>query len=141
MGAAVPVAVGVGLAIAVQTAILGRASTQVPPLAVSLGLQISGVLVAAVWATTQHRWALVGQVTGSWWWLPLGAAGWLVVAALGFAAARLGVAPTLAISVAVQLIVGLTIDAVADAAAPRPAHVVGVVALCAGTMLIATPSS
>jgi uncharacterized membrane protein YdcZ (DUF606 family) len=141
MGAAVPVAMGVGLAIATQTAILGRASTHMPPLAVSLGLQISGLLVAAVWATTQHRWTLVGHVAGSWWWIPLGGVGWLVVAALGFAAARLGVAPALAISVAVQLIVGLAVDAVATSCPPRFSHLAGVVALCAGTVLIATPSS
>jgi uncharacterized membrane protein YdcZ (DUF606 family) len=141
MGVAVPVAVGVGLVIAVQTAILGRVSTQIPPLAVSLGLQVSGVLVAAVWATTQHRWMSVGQVAGAWWWLPVGAAGWLVVAALGFAAARLGVAPTLGVAVAAQLIAGLVLDAVADGTTPRLAHMVGVVALCVGTVLVATPSS
>jgi hypothetical protein len=76
MGAAV--AVSVGLVIAVQSAVLSRASTQLPALAVSLGLQLSGVLVATIWATTMDGWTPVVRVAGSWWWIPLGAAGWLV---------------------------------------------------------------
>jgi transporter family-2 protein len=134
MGAAV--AVSVGLAIAVQAAVLSRASTQLPALAVSLGLQLAGVLVAAIWATTTDGWTSVVRVTGSWWWIPLGTAGWLVVAALGFAAARLGVAPTLAIVVVTQLGAGLVLDAVTDATMPTGRQLAGVVVLGVGLLLV-----
>lgn len=132
----VPVAVSVGLVIAVQAAVLSRASTQFPVLAVSLGLQISGVLVAAVWATSMDGWSSVVRVAGSWWWIPLGAAGWLVVAALGFASARLGVAPALAIVVVTQLGAGLVLDAVTDATMPTARQLAGVVVLGVGLLLV-----
>jgi uncharacterized membrane protein YdcZ (DUF606 family) len=134
MGAAV--AVSVGLVIAVQAAVLSRASTQLSALAVSLGLQLSGVLVAAIWATTTHGWTSVVRVAGSWWWIPLGAAGWLVVAALGFAAARLGVAPALAIVVVTQLGAGLVLDAVTDATMPTGRQLAGIVVLGVGLLLV-----
>jgi uncharacterized membrane protein YdcZ (DUF606 family) len=134
MGAAV--AVSVGLVIAVQAAILSRASTQLPALAVSLGLQISGVLVAAIWATTMDGWTSVMRVAGSWWWIPLGAAGWLVVAALGFAAAHLGVAPALAIVVVTQLGAGVVLDAVTDAAMPTGRQLAGILVLGVGLLLV-----
>ena len=134
MGAAV--AVSVGLVIAVQAAVLSRASTQLPTLSVSLGLQISGVLVAAIWATTMDGWSSVVRVAASWWWIPLGAAGWLVVAALGFAAARLGVAPALAIVVVTQLGAGLVIDAVTEATMPTGRQLVGIIVLGVGLLLV-----
>ena len=101
----------VGIGIAVQVAIVGRASNTAHPLAVSLALQIAGVAGAGAWATINGSWSEVAMVALQWWWIPLGIGGWLVVAALGFAASRIGVAAVLALSVGAQLIAGLVIDA------------------------------
>ncbi|MCP4306357.1 MAG: hypothetical protein GY926_25915 [bacterium] len=100
----------VGIGIAIQVAIVGRASNTAHPLAVSLALQIAGVIVAAGWATINGSWSDVATVARQWWWIPLGIGGWIVVAALGFAASRIGVAAVLALSVGAQLIAGLVID-------------------------------
>lgn len=101
----------VGIGIAVQVAIVGRASNTAHPLAVSLALQIAGVAGAGAWATINGSWSEVAMVARQWWWIPLGIGGWIVVAALGFAASRIGVAAVLALSVGAQLIAGLVIDA------------------------------
>jgi uncharacterized membrane protein YdcZ (DUF606 family) len=100
----------VGIGIAVQVAIVGRASNTAHPLAVSLALQIAGVAVAGAWATFNGTWSDVAAIARMWWWIPLGVGGWIVVAALGFAASRVGVAAVLAISVGAQLAAGLAID-------------------------------
>jgi uncharacterized membrane protein YdcZ (DUF606 family) len=66
--------------------------------------------VAGAWATINGTWSDVATVARLWWWIPLGVGGWIVVAALGFAASRVGVAAVLAISVGAQLAAGLAID-------------------------------
>jgi uncharacterized membrane protein YdcZ (DUF606 family) len=113
MSSGIVVAVLVGVGIALQVSIVGRAAGGTNPLAISLALQLSGVMVAAVWATSRGSWPEVLAIGRYWWWIPLGVGGWIVVAALGFAAHRIGVAPTLALSIAAQLVAGLIIDAVA----------------------------
>lgn len=100
----------VGIGIAVQVAIVARASDTAHPLAVSLALQIAGIIVAAGWATINGSWPEVATVARQWWWIPLGVGGWIVVAALGFAASRIGVAAVLTLSVGAQLTAGLVID-------------------------------
>ena len=102
----------VGIGVAIQVAIIGRPANTAHPLAVSLALQIAGVGVAGTWATVTGTWSDVMTITRQWWWIPLDVGGWLVVAALGFAANRVGVAVVLALSVGKQLTTGLTIDAV-----------------------------
>jgi uncharacterized membrane protein YdcZ (DUF606 family) len=100
----------VGIGIAVQVAIVGRASNTAHPLAVSLALQVAGVAVAGVWATFNGTWSDVAAIARMWWWIPLGVGGWIVVAALGFAASPVGVAPVHAKTVSAQLAAGLAID-------------------------------
>jgi uncharacterized membrane protein YdcZ (DUF606 family) len=106
----VVIAALVGVGIAVQVRVLGSASSEHHPLSVSLALLLPGVLAGLVWATVRREWHVVDAVTRTWWWIPLGVVGWLVVAALGAASARIGVAATLAVSIAVQLAVGLLLD-------------------------------
>jgi transporter family-2 protein len=130
----------VGVVIAVQAAVLGRASAAVPALAVSFGLQLAGVAAGAIWSTVQGRWSSVLDVVTSWWWIPLGVAGWLLVAALGHVASRLGVAPALALVVASQLVAGMIVDAVTGGSWPAARAVAGVVLLCAGAVLVVQPS-
>ena len=94
MGSAFVVAVAVGIGVAGQVAILGRRSGELHPLAISVSLQFAGLLVGTVWAVSQRAWSDVTTVFVQWWWIPVGALGWLLVAALGFASHRIGVAPT-----------------------------------------------
>ena len=96
------VALGIGAAIALQAATVGHLSGEVHPLTISLALLLSGVAVASTWASVRHAWPEVLAVTGRWWWVPLGIAGWVIVAALGWTASRLGVAVALAVVVGSQ---------------------------------------
>lgn len=128
----------VGIGIAVQVAIVGRASNTAHPLAVSLALQIAGVIVAAGWATINGSWSDVAAVVRQWWWIPLGIGGWIVVAALGFAATRIGVAAVLALSVAAQLIAGLVIDASAGSNLVGVRSFVGAALVVSGVIAMTT---
>lgn len=136
------VAVLVGLMIAVQVAVLGRSARGTDPLAVSLALQIAGVTAAAIWATSRGAWAAVLSIGMQWWCIPLGVAGWIVVAALGFAAHRIGVAPTLGLSITAQLMAGLIIDGVTGDGPVRPIAILGAALVVGGVaLMVTTPSS
>ena len=140
MGSGFVVAVMVGAGIAVQVAVLGRASGQLSPLAVSLALMVPGLLAATIWATVTRSWSDVAVVPGKWWWLVLGVGGWLVVAALGFAADRIGVTATLSLSIATQLAVGVLIDVRTGEASIDPRLLAGLVLLSAGSWLVVSAS-
>lgn len=135
------VALAIGAAIALQAATVGHLSGEVHPLTISLALLLSGVLVASTWATVRHAWPDVLAVTGRWWWLPLGIAGWVIVAALGWTASRLGVAVALAVVVGSQLTVGLVIDGVRGTGTVSWRAVGGVVLVVAGAALLSANSS
>lgn len=126
----------VGLGIAVQVAIVGRASNTADPLAIALTLQVDGVAVGAVWTTTNGEWPDVVAVDRSWWWVPLGIGGWVVVAALGFAASRVGVAAVLALSVGAQLTAGLVIDAAVGTSVAGSRSFVGVALVLSGVLVM-----
>jgi len=128
----------VGIGIAVQVAIVGRATNTAHPLAVSLALQIAGVAVAGGWATINGTWSDVAAVARLWWWIPLGVGGWIVVAALGFAASRVGVAAVLALSVGTQLITGLGIDAAIGTSLVGSRSFLGVVLVVSGVIVMTT---
>jgi len=138
MGNAVVVAVVVGAAIAFQVFLVGRVSKDVHPLAISTTLQLSGVLVGMLWTTVRGAGAAVFRLTIAWWWLPLGALGWGIVAALGFAAARLGAGTTLAIVVGTQLIAGLVLDRAAGQSVIGIRQPVGIVLLIGGAVLVSS---
>lgn len=138
MGSGIVVAVLVGLGIALQVSIVGRAAGDTSPLAISFALQLSGVAVAAVWATSRGSWPDVLAIGRHWWWVPLGAGGWIVVAALGFASNRIGVVSTLALSVTAQLVAGLVADSVAGTGHVSVSSVLGAVLTISGVVLILT---
>ena len=128
----------VGIGIAIQVAIVGRASSSAHPLSVSLALQIAGVAVAGVWATLNGAWSDVAGVARLWWWIPLGVGGWIVVAALGFAASRVGVATVLAISIGAQLIAGFAIDAAMGTNLVGTRSVLGMALVLSGVIVMTT---
>ena len=132
----VVVALIVVSAIAVQVAIVGRASRALHPLVISLALQVAGLIVGLGWLLWSRTWPQLPQVIGQWWWLPLGIVGWIVVAALGFSAARLGTSATLAIVIGAQLIVGLILDQAAGRLELGAPQVLGATLLVAGAILV-----
>lgn len=137
---AIVVAVLVGIAVAIQVSVVGRSSRTVHPLAISLALQGSGLVAGAVWATTQNAWAQVGSIGLSWWWLPIGAVGWIIVGALGFASGRIGVSATLAVVVTAQLTMGLLIDVASGEASLTLRQPLGAVVLVAGVLMVTIPA-
>jgi uncharacterized membrane protein YdcZ (DUF606 family) len=128
----------VGVGIAVQVAIVGKASSTAHPLAVSLALQVAGVAVAGAWATFNGAWSDVAGVARLWWWIPLGVGGWIVVAALGYASSRIGVAAVLAISVGAQLAAGLAIDVALGTNLVGSRSFLGVAVVISGVVLMTT---
>jgi transporter family-2 protein len=136
MSSGVVVAVIIGIGIAVQVSVLGRTASDTNPLTVSLALQRSGVAVAAVWATSRGAWADVFAVGRYWWWIPLGAGGWILVAALGFASNKIGVAATLALSVAAQLVAGLLIDSATGTHRLSATPALGAALILGGAILV-----
>lgn len=136
MATAVLVTVLVGISIAVQTAVVGRFSSTVHPLAVSMSLMLAGVLAGGAWSSARGAWPQVLAITVRWWSLPLGVAGWAIVAALGWTAERLGVASALALVVAAQLTTALVIDGARGTVELSPRPLLGVFAMLAGVLLL-----
>lgn len=133
MGSALIVAIAVGCVIAIQVGVVGRAGQHYDLLVVSLVLQIGGLAAGFGWIAARSAWAEAIAVARMWWWIPLGAAGWAIVAGLGFASSRLGVAATLSVAITTQLGVGLAIDG-----GPTVTFraITGLVLLVFGTVLI-----
>jgi uncharacterized membrane protein YdcZ (DUF606 family) len=110
MGSALLLAAAIGIAIGVQVSILGRAAGKFDALTVSMVLQVSGLAAGSVWIAGRAGWGEVLSIARTWWWIPLGLLGWVLVGGLGFVADRAGVTATLALVVAFQLATGLLID-------------------------------
>lgn len=136
MAPALVVAVGIGIAIALQVATLRGAGQHRDPLAISLALQVAGVLAGTAWMLAQRQWPAVLATVRAWWWLPLGVVGWLVVGALGFAAQRLGITVTLGVSVGAQLLLGLLLDVRAGVITLQPRPLLGGLLLVVGVLLL-----
>lgn len=125
----------IGGLIAVQVNILGRAADRLDLLAVSTMLQVGGLMAGLVWLVGRSGWSEVAAVAQTWWWVPLGALGWGLLAGLGFASMRAGVAAALSVSVASQISTGLVIGR-----AVSIRGLVGLALLVAGTALVVSAS-
>jgi uncharacterized membrane protein YdcZ (DUF606 family) len=136
MALAVVVALVVGATIALQAATISRLSNAINPLTISLSLLVSGLLVGGVWAILHSVWTDIATVGRQWWWLPLGAAGWLIVGALGWTSERLGVAQALALVIGAQLSTALVIDVARGPVVIGPCPVIGLVLIVVGTGLL-----
>jgi len=137
MGSALVVAAVIGAAIAIQIGIVGRTGERINLLAISTVLQVGGVVAGVAWVALRSGWGEVAAIARLWWWFPLGVVGWLLVAGLGFASARVGVATALAVSVTSQLGVGMAIDSGAGLRVGFQS-LIGLVLLVAGTVLVST---
>jgi uncharacterized membrane protein YdcZ (DUF606 family) len=130
------VAAAVGAAIAFQVFLVSRASERFDVLVVSMVLQAAGLIAGIAWTVSRRGWPEVVEIARIWWWVPAGVAGWIIVGALGFSSARIGVALTLAISIGTQLTIGLLIDA-ATGRSVTAVSAAGVVLVSAGVVLVA----
>ena len=137
MGSALAVASVIGAAIAIQVGIVGRTGERFNVLAISTVLQFGGVAAGTVWMAVRSGWGEVAAIARLWWWFPLGVVGWLLVAGLGFASARVGVATALAVAVTSQLGVGLVIDS-GNGVRVGMQSLLGLAFLVAGTVLVTT---
>ena len=137
MGSALLVAAVIGAAIAIQVGIVGRTGERFNLLAISTVLQMGGLAAGIVWIAVRSGWGEVAAIARLWWWFPLGVVGWLLVAGLGFASTRVGVATALAIAVTSQLGVGLVIDSGAGVRLGAQS-LLGLLFLVAGTVLVTT---
>jgi uncharacterized membrane protein YdcZ (DUF606 family) len=88
--------------------------------------------------TFNGTWSDVAAIARLWWWIPLGVGGWIVVAALGFAASRVGVATVLAISVGAQLAAGLAIDIAVGTSLVGSRSFLGVALVVSGAAVMTT---
>jgi transporter family-2 protein len=138
MSSGIVLALVIGIGIAFQVSVLGRTASDANPLTVSLALQLAGVGVAAAWATSRGTWGDVIAIGRYWWWIPLGAGGWILVAALGLASDKIGVASTLALSVAAQLLAALVIDATAGTVHISIQTTLGAALVLGGVILVST---
>lgn len=132
------VALCIGAAIALQATVVGRMTETLHPLAVSLSLLVSGLVVASVWASLRQAWPQALTVAVQWWWVPLGAVGWGIVAALGWTVTRLGVATALAVVVGSQLTVAIIVDLVRGSATIGWRNVAGAALVVIGATLLRT---
>ncbi len=129
-----------GITIAVQAWLIGGMAESSSPLAISLALMLAGVCVGSAWSLVQHEWGTVGLVVRQWWWVPLGVAGWIIVAVLGWSANRLGVATALGLVVASQLVAGAVIDVLAGEQRNSLSSMAGALLVTAGALLMLRPS-
>jgi len=136
MGSAIAVALVVGISVAVQVMLVGRVSRGVHPLAVSFVLQGSGLLAGLIWTASQRAWSVALSLVGNWWWIPLGALGWGIVAALGYSSARIGASVTLALVVAAQLTMGLLLDSTSGEIELGFHQPLGVLLMLGGVLLV-----
>jgi uncharacterized membrane protein YdcZ (DUF606 family) len=138
VGTGILIAIAAGVLIGVQVAALGRYSRTASSLTVSLLVQLGGLVAAVAWTSVRQSWSTVLAAAEGWWWLPVGAAGWLVLAALGSASSRAGVATALASAFAAQLIVGLAWDARMGLGGFNGRAAAGAILLIVGAYLISS---
>lgn len=137
MGTGLAIAAGVGVLIVIQVGLMGPRTATISPLVVSMLVHVGGLTAAVAWLTIRRSWEPVVEAAGGWWWVAAGLAGWLIVAGLGAAAGRAGVAATLAVAVTVQLGVGMAWDATTGEVPIDLRGVAGLVLLALGAFLVA----
>jgi bacterial/archaeal transporter family-2 protein len=109
---AATLAVAAGLAGSVQVALMSRLGERVGVLeALGFSAALTGVLAIAVLAVARRSLAGFERATHQPWWMLLGGVmGLLIVFTVTYAGPRIGVAATVGILIAGQLVMGAAID-------------------------------
>jgi transporter family-2 protein len=109
---ATSLAVAAGLAGSVQVALQSRLGERIGVLeAVAFGTTLTAVLAVVILALVQRNLGGFGQAFHQPWWMLLGGVmGGLIVFTVTYAGPRIGVAATVGILIAGQLVMGAAID-------------------------------
>ncbi len=141
MSAPVAAAVAAGVLIAVQAAILGAFGERVNPFTASLWVHVGGVVFGVVVVAVARLGFHLEVVRQAPWGLLAGVAGFLLVGGIAVAVGGIGLASTLAIVTAVQLLVGFTLESsgvLGRSVALDPLRVLGAALIVAGVYLVAS---
>lgn len=139
MRVALAAAITAGVLIAVQTAILGAFGERLHPFVASTWVHAAGLafgVVGILVARGRFEFAVVRQAP---WGLLAGVAGLLLVTAIAVAVGGLGLASTLAVVTATQLLAGFALEstgAIGDVVGLDPGRLVGAVLIVAGVYLV-----
>ncbi|MFP4312224.1 MAG: DMT family transporter [Nitriliruptoraceae bacterium] len=140
MRLALPAAIFAGTLIAIQSAILGAFGERLHPLVAATWVHVGGLALGVVLVALSPRLGFeLAVVREAPWGLLAGVAGLLLVTGVAVAVAGLGLASTLAIVTAVQLLVGFGLEAsgvLARTVALDPVRLVGALLLVVGAYLV-----
>lgn len=139
MPIATSAAIFAGVLIALQAAILGAFGERLNPFVASLWVHAGGLLFGLVAVTVARLGFHVDVVRQAPWGLLAGVAGFLLVGGIAVAVGGIGLASTLAIVTAVQLLVGFTLETtgvLGRVVALDPVRVGGAALMIAGVYLV-----
>lgn len=139
MRLAVPAAITAGVLIAVQTVIVGAFGARLHPFVASTWVHVGGLAFGVVGILVARASFEVEAVRRAPWGLLAGVAGVLLVAAIAVAVGGMGLASTLAMVTATQLMAGFVIESsgvLGDRVALDPVRVVGAALIVAGVYLV-----
>lgn len=103
--------IGAGTLIAIQSAILGPFGARVTPFVAATWVHLGGLVFALTVLAVTRTDPRVAEVRAAPWGLLAGVAGVLLITGIAIAVGGLGLASTLALVTAVQLLVGLGLEA------------------------------
>ncbi|MFP4149707.1 MAG: DMT family transporter [Nitriliruptoraceae bacterium] len=140
MRLALPAAIFAGTLIAIQSAILGAFGERLHPLVAATWVHVGGLALGVALVVLSPRLGFeLAVVREAPWGLLAGVAGLLLVTGIAVAVAGLGLASTLAIVTAVQLLVGFGLEAsgvLARTVALDPVRLIGALLLVVGAYLV-----
>lgn len=141
MKLALSAAIAAGLLIAVQSALIGAFGERVHPFVASTWVHGAGVVVGVAGILLSRLHFEVAAVRQVPWTMFAGVAGIALVTAIAVAVGGVGLATTLAIVTAVQLLAGFALEAsgiLGRTVALDPVRLVGAVLIVAGVYLVAS---
>jgi transporter family-2 protein len=111
-GIATALAVGAGLAGSIQVALMSRLGERIGVLeALAFSAALTGVLAVVILALAHQSLGGFGRAVHQPWWMLLGGVmGLIIVFTVTYAGPRIGVAATVGILIAGQLVMGAAID-------------------------------
>lgn len=141
MAVGVTAAVLAGILIAIQTALVGALGSRMNPFVAATWVHLGGLVFGAVGVVVARLGFAVGAIRQAPWGLLAGVAGMLLVTCIAVAVGGIGLASTLAVVTAVQLLVGFALESsgvIGRAVALDPVRLAGAALIVAGVYLVAS---
>lgn len=132
-------AVIAGILIAVQTSLVGALGARMSPFVAAMWVHLGGLVFGVVGVLVSRIGFQVGALRQAPWGLLAGVAGMLLVTSIAVAVGGVGLASTLAVVTAVQLLVGFAIESsglLGRAVALDPVRMGGAALIVVGVYLI-----